>query len=80
VRPHRPAARGSMEVGTPLLIVAILGAVALPNVWDRLPTVARVAAVAVLAVVALAGFLLLGKPGGLGANADLRRRRDDDDD
>ena len=43
---------GSTEIGIPLLIVAILGAVALPNFWGNLPFWGRVCAIWVIGVLA----------------------------
>ena len=80
MRRRSPAARGTMEVGVPLVTVAILGSIVLSNFWDRLGGALRVVFAVLLGLVALAGFLMLGKPGGLGANVDPREFQDKDDD
>jgi hypothetical protein len=55
-----------------MVIIAILGAVALPRFWPALPMWARVLAVAGLAVLAVGGIVLAMQPTGMASRMSER--------
>lgn len=69
-KPHAgKISQGSTEIGIPMVIVAILGAIALPRFWDALPLWGRVVSIGMIGVCLVAGFVFLGQPSGLGSRA-----------
>ena len=63
---------GSTENGTPMVIIAILGAIALPRFWPMLPTWVRVLSVAGLAAMAIGGIVLAMQPTGMASRMSAR--------
>jgi hypothetical protein len=80
--PHLDRA-ASTDTGTPMVIIAILGAIALPRFWPVLPTWARVLAVVGLVALAIGGIVLAMQPTGMASRMSegevqelLRRHRE----
>lgn len=64
------ARRGSMDMGTPLLIMAVIGAIAVSNLWDALPLWLGVSVVVCICLLALGGvYYVFSGHQGMGANA-----------
>ncbi len=61
--------QGTTEIGIPLLIVAILGAIVLSNFWQDLPFWSRVVSMVLIGIFVIGGFILLGQPSGMGNRA-----------
>ena len=61
--------QGTTEIGIPLLIVAILGAIVLSNFWQDLPFWSRVVSMVLIGIFVIGGFILLGQPSGMGSRA-----------
>ena len=59
--------QGTIEMGVPLLMVALLGGIALSNFWADIPMWVRVISVVLISIAAIAGFSIFGKPGGMGS-------------
>lgn len=70
--------RASTNVGHPLVILALLGAVALPSGWDHLGPLARAGCVVALAALGVVGLALSAQPTGMGER--WARRQDHEDD
>lgn len=66
--------RGSMDPGTPLLILAVLGGAVLYHWWPSLPAWAAGLAVAAIAVAGVFGVVLLRHSGGMAANWERTER------
>jgi len=64
--------RGSMNIGMPFIIVALLGAIALYSSWAKVPLWGKVAAIIVMGVFIIMGFYMLSEPAGL-AERSLER-------
>ncbi|MGD2135554.1 MAG: hypothetical protein PVF27_05310 [Gemmatimonadales bacterium] len=61
--------RGTTDNSIVFIILAVLAAVALPQVWDRLPALVRWGAVGMIALLVVVGLVSMTVPKGLGANA-----------
>ena len=66
---RRSPDRGHIDAGIPLLILAVLVVLGLSTAWSSMPLWARVAGVALAALLAVGGLLGLRGPSGLGENA-----------
>ena len=62
-------AGGSTEMGMSLFILAILGAIALPNFWQSLPLWGKFVSVIIIGLLVVAGLIFLGQPSGMGTRA-----------
>lgn len=62
---RRSPRRGSLTVGEPLLIMAVIGGVALASAWEHLGGAWRVVGVAGTLLVGGLGLLLAMRPSGL---------------
>ena len=62
--------QGTIEVGIPLFMIAILGGVTLTNYWTDIAMWIRVTSIVLILITAIAGFSMLGRPGGMGSMHD----------
>jgi len=74
---------GSMNIGMPFIIVALLGAIALFNSWEKVPLWGKVPAIVVICVFLIMGFYMLSEPTGLGERSlqrELEKEEQEKDD
>ncbi len=57
--------QGTIEMGIPLLMLALLVGLGLSNYWANTPVWLSAIGVVFISVAAIAGFAMLGKPGGM---------------
>jgi len=55
--------QGTTDIGVPMLIMAVIGAIALYTVWADVPTWGATVAIVLISIFALAGFFMAGKGG-----------------
>lgn len=74
--------KGSADLSMPFFILAILGAIVLPNFWGDLPFWGRCIAIGIIGVLIIAGIVSLSQPSGLGARAleqEIKQKAEEDD-
>ena len=72
--------KGHIEMGTPFIILAILGAVAVPAYWESMPTWVRIIAVSTISIFAIIGLVIMfSDQGGMGTNALINEQKDLDE-
>lgn len=59
--------QGTIEVGIPLLMIALLAGIALSSFWADMSMWVRMISIALISIAVIAGFAMLGKPGGMGS-------------
>ncbi|MFC1857917.1 hypothetical protein ACFL9U_07785 [Thermodesulfobacteriota bacterium] len=67
--PANSKTQGTTELGTPLLMFAIIGGIALSGAWDNIPTWGRVVSIGVIGIFVVGGFISLGQPSGMASRA-----------
>jgi len=62
--------QGTIELGIPLFMIAILGGIALTNYWADIAMWIRVTSIVLILITVIAGFSMLGRSSGMGSMHD----------